>query len=81
MKGEKTAIREVDEEEVQFEDVDVKMERERVLRGDYMYNSPLVMKRMRKVYGAGNKLAVKDVTLAVEPNIIFGLLGPNGAGT
>ncbi|RUP48908.1 hypothetical protein BC936DRAFT_143659 [Jimgerdemannia flammicorona] len=73
-------IRELDEEEVQFEDIDVKAERERVLNEEHPYDSPLVMKRMRKVYGAGNKLAVKDVTLAVEPNIIFGLLGPNGAG-
>jgi ABC-type multidrug transport system ATPase subunit len=39
---------------------------------------------MRKVYagrgGAGPKLAVKDVTFAVEKGITFGLLGPNGAG-
>jgi ABC-type Na+ transport system ATPase subunit NatA len=40
---------------------------------------------MRKVYagrgGAGPKLAVKDVTLAVEEGIVFGLLGPNGGTT
>ncbi|OZJ06092.1 hypothetical protein BZG36_01131 [Bifiguratus adelaidae] len=70
----------VDPEETQFEDADVKAERARVLRGDYDPSSPLVMKRMRKLYGAGNKLAVKDMSFAVEPNIIFGLLGPNGAG-
>ncbi|KAH9271609.1 hypothetical protein BASA83_006219 [Batrachochytrium salamandrivorans] len=46
--------------------------------------SPLVISHMRKVYagrgGAGPKLAVKDVTFAVEEGIVFGLLGPNGAG-
>ena len=45
---------------------------------------PLIMKNMRKLYagrgGVGPKLAVKDVTLAVEKNTVFGLLGPNGAG-
>ncbi|CAG8563001.1 1690_t:CDS:2 [Ambispora leptoticha] len=72
-------IPDVDPEETQFEDVDVKAERTRVLENRYPADSPLVMKRMRKVYNSG-KLAVKDVTFAVEKSLIFGLLGPNGAG-
>ncbi|KAK9764912.1 hypothetical protein K7432_007176 [Basidiobolus ranarum] len=65
--------------ELLFEDEDVRMERERVLNEKYINHSPLVMKGMRKEY-SGNKIAVKNVTFSVEPNIIFGLLGPNGAG-
>ncbi|KAI8909839.1 hypothetical protein EDD86DRAFT_190811 [Gorgonomyces haynaldii] len=75
----------VDEKETQFEDADVKAERARLTDSRFdPAGYPLVMKNMRKVYagrgGAGPKLAVKDVTLAVEKNTIFGLLGPNGAG-
>ncbi|KAI8925005.1 hypothetical protein BC831DRAFT_284172 [Entophlyctis helioformis] len=74
----------VNEAETQFEDADVKAERARVDDQKYDPASPLVMKHMRKVYagrgGAGPKLAVKDVTFAVEEGIVFGLLGPNGAG-
>ncbi|KAI8925025.1 hypothetical protein BC831DRAFT_284716 [Entophlyctis helioformis] len=74
----------VDAAETQFEDADVKAERARVDNSQYDPASPLVMKHMRKVYGgrggAGPKLAVKDVTFAVEEGIVFGLLGPNGAG-
>jgi ABC-type glutathione transport system ATPase component len=74
---------EVDEEETKFEDLDVKEERERVLQSDNdPMHYPLYMKNMRKVYagrgGTGPKLAVKDVTFAVERNTVFGLLGPNG---
>ncbi|KAJ3368382.1 hypothetical protein HDU91_000618 [Kappamyces sp. JEL0680] len=76
---------EVDETEVRFEDQDVKDERARVLDPAFDAKEyPLVMKNMRKVYagrgGQGPKLAVKDVTIAVEKGITFGLLGPNGAG-
>ncbi|CAG8488376.1 3725_t:CDS:2 [Paraglomus occultum] len=76
---EEEAIPDLDSEEVKYEDEDVKAERARVLENKYPPNSPLVMKRMRKVYGNG-KLAVKDITFAVEKDLIFGLLGPNGAG-
>jgi ABC-type multidrug transport system ATPase subunit len=75
----------VDENETKYEDEDVREERRRVC--DVTFNDaqyPLVMRNMRKVYagrgGQGPKLAVKDVTFAVEEGIIFGLLGPNGAG-
>ncbi|ORX90745.1 hypothetical protein K493DRAFT_265395 [Basidiobolus meristosporus CBS 931.73] len=68
-----------EDKELMFEDDDVRAERERVLNGNYDQQSPLVMKNIRKVY-SGNKVAVKNVTFSVEPNIVFGLLGPNGAG-
>ncbi|RKP11483.1 P-loop containing nucleoside triphosphate hydrolase protein, partial [Piptocephalis cylindrospora] len=67
------------EEELQFEDDDVREERQRILSGNYPHDAPLVLKNMRKVYPNG-KLSVKDVTLATEKSQIFGLLGPNGAG-
>lgn len=67
-----------------MEDKDVKDERSRVLNNEHDPACPLIMKNMRKIYpgrgGLGPKLAVKDVTLAVESDIVFGLLGPNGAG-
>jgi ATPase subunit of ABC transporter with duplicated ATPase domains len=74
---------EVDQEETKFEDSDVKEEREKVLQTNIdPIQYPLYMKNMRKVYagrgGIGPKLAVKDVTFAVERNTVFGLLGPNG---
>lgn len=76
---------EVDEEETKFEDSDVKAEREKIVSHDFNPTQyPLIMSNMRKVYagrgGEGAKLAVKDVTFAVEKQSIFGLLGPNGAG-
>ncbi|KAL5033545.1 hypothetical protein BDV3_000517 [Batrachochytrium dendrobatidis] len=74
----------VDESETQYEDEDVKAERNRILSRNFDATSPLILSHMRKVYsgrgGAGPKLAVKDVTFAVEEGIVFGLLGPNGAG-
>ena len=75
----------ISEDETKFEDSDVKAERQKVLDPGFdPKNYTLTMANMRKVYtgkgGAGPKLAVKDVTLAVEPNLTFGLLGPNGAG-
>ncbi|KAF9413059.1 hypothetical protein BGZ94_000850 [Podila epigama] len=70
----------LDPEEVKFEDMDVKQERRRVLADEFAPDCPLVMKNMRKVYPSNKKLAVKNVTFAVERDTIFGLLGPNGAG-
>ncbi|GBB91646.1 hypothetical protein RclHR1_01900011 [Rhizophagus clarus] len=75
----KKEFKEINQDEVMFEDDDVKEERKRVLENRYDKVSPLVVKRMRKIYPNG-KSAVKDVTLSVDKNIIFGLLGPNGAG-
>ncbi|PVU86199.1 hypothetical protein BB561_006788 [Smittium simulii] len=68
-----------DESELSLEDSDVKEERRRVLNGENIDNSPLVLRRVRKVYDSG-KVAVKDVTFAVDRGNILGLLGPNGAG-
>jgi hypothetical protein len=70
--------------ETKFEDDDVRNERARVCDPNFDDSKyPLVMKNMRKVFGgrggAGPKLAVKDVSFAVEEGITFGLLGPNGA--
>ncbi|KND03404.1 uncharacterized protein SPPG_08886 [Spizellomyces punctatus DAOM BR117] len=67
------------------EDEDVRMERKRVYNNEYRADCPLVMKGMRKAYAPRNgrktpKIAVKDVTLAIEEGVVFGLLGPNGAG-
>ncbi|KAJ3221817.1 hypothetical protein HK099_003073 [Clydaea vesicula] len=67
-----------------LEDSDVKAERERVDAGKYEEDCPLVLKHLRKVYagrsGSGKKVAVRDMTLAVEKGVVLGLLGPNGAG-
>jgi hypothetical protein len=73
----------IDENETKFEDEDVKAERARVTSPTFSHlHYPLVMKNMRKVYagrgGQGPKLAVKDVSFAVEKGVTFGLLGPNG---
>ncbi|KAF9586403.1 hypothetical protein BGW38_005680 [Lunasporangiospora selenospora] len=70
----------LDPEEVKFEDMDVKQERAQVLHDDYSPDCPLVLKNMRKIYPSNKKLAVKNVTFAVDKDTIFGLLGPNGAG-
>ena len=40
--------------------------------------TPVVTRELRKVYG--ERVAVDDVTLSVEPGDVFGYLGPNGAG-
>lgn len=74
----------VEVEIMKLEDEDVKTERERVDANLFSDKCPLIMKHMRKVYpsraGAGPKLAVRDVTLAIEEGVVLGLLGPNGAG-
>ncbi|KAJ3321699.1 hypothetical protein HDV06_003992 [Boothiomyces sp. JEL0866] len=67
-----------------LEDIDVTAEKDRILNGRFDQSEHLlVMKNMRKVYkdrGDGQKIAVNNVTFAVEKGVVFGLLGPNGAG-
>ncbi len=63
-----------------LEDADVKAERERALLiDDHDIKHPLILKNVRKVYnsrfGQGKKVAVKDVSIGIEKNIVFGLLG------
>jgi ABC-2 type transport system ATP-binding protein len=41
--------------------------------------TPVVIEGLRKEYGRG-LVAVKDLSLRVEPGQVLGLLGPNGAG-
>ena len=42
-------------------------------------DDPVVVKRLRKVYGGGVE-AVKDLSFSVPQGQCFGLLGVNGAG-
>jgi len=69
----------LDETELLEEDEDVKEERTRVYNDQYNPLSTVVMKDMRKQFTV-DKVAVKNVSLAIDPNSVFGLLGPNGAG-
>ncbi|KAH9268391.1 hypothetical protein BASA83_009390 [Batrachochytrium salamandrivorans] len=65
------------------ENDDVRLERIRVLQRDYSPKAPLVMRNMSKQYInelGQKKLAVNDITFAVDNGTVFGLLGPNGAG-
>ncbi|KAI9099240.1 hypothetical protein DFS34DRAFT_579715 [Phlyctochytrium arcticum] len=69
-----------------MEDADVRIERHRVLSGSYDPSThPLVIKSIHKSYPPRHgmkapKVAVRDITLALETSQVFGLLGPNGAG-
>ncbi|KAJ3316944.1 hypothetical protein HDU76_001458, partial [Blyttiomyces sp. JEL0837] len=72
---------------IPYEDSDVQAERNRIDQGLYNPSEhPVIIKHLHKKYGSrgggrkGDKIAVKDVTFAVERGIVFGLLGPNGAG-
>lgn len=73
------------------EDVDVKAERLRVSQMDIslMPKPPVVyVHELRKVYEEGArcrprnhvKIAIRNLSLAIDTGDIFGLLGPNGAG-
>ena len=73
------------EVELAMEPEDVAMERQRVQElidsQDSSDRVSIVIQSLRKVFGRKvKKLAVKDLTLAVNRGECFGLLGPNGAG-
>ncbi|KAJ4706360.1 ABC transporter A family member 1-like [Melia azedarach] len=65
------------------EDVDVQMERNRVLSGS-MDNAIIYLRNLRKVYPGGKhsdaKVAVHSLTFSVQAGECFGFLGTNGAG-
>lgn len=63
-----------------YEDVDVKIERERVESGNYPQDSPLVVQNLKKVFQKKKKVAVHGLYLLIESGELFGLLGENGAG-
>ncbi|KAL3223630.1 hypothetical protein MRX96_027300 [Rhipicephalus microplus] len=73
------------------EDADVKAERQRVSQMDIslMPKPPVVyVHELRKVYEEGArcrprnhvKIAIRNLSMAIDKGDIFGLLGPNGAG-
>ncbi|KAL9264205.1 ABC transporter A family member 1-like protein [Drosera capensis] len=65
------------------EDMDVKTERNRVLSGA-TDNAIIYLQNLRKIYPGGKhqdpKVAVHNLTFAVEEGECFGFLGTNGAG-
>lgn len=60
-----------------YGDDDVALERDRVTSGS-AGDSALIISMARKRFG--KKLAVKDVSIAIDSGEILALLGPNGAG-
>ena len=65
-------------------DSDVRAERERVVRGAYSDDAPVVLRGLTKVFrgscGGRDKVAVRGLHFAIERNECFGLLAPNGSG-
>ncbi|KAJ3162376.1 hypothetical protein HDU86_004856 [Geranomyces michiganensis] len=62
------------------EDEDVRAERQRIEALAERRSNPLVLQDLSKTYPSTGKTALKSLTMAVEPDVVFGLLGPNGAG-
>ncbi|KAJ3180018.1 hypothetical protein HDU87_002241 [Geranomyces variabilis] len=65
---------------MEIEDEDVRAERERIEAMTERRSNPLVLQDLSKTYPSTGKTALKSLTMAVEPDVVFGLLGPNGAG-
>ncbi|KAH9648601.1 ABC transporter A family member 1 [Citrus sinensis] len=65
------------------EDIDVQVERNRVLSGS-VDNAIIYLRNLRKVYPGGKrsdaKVAVHSLTFSVQAGECFGFLGTNGAG-
>lgn len=53
---------------------DVKCEMEKVMMHEYIIKTNHVSKKFKKTY------AIKDLSISVRKNSVYGLLGPNGAG-
>ncbi|KAJ3157651.1 hypothetical protein HDU89_000027 [Geranomyces variabilis] len=66
--------------DAEVEDEDVRAERERIEAMTERRSNPLVLQDLSKTYPSTGKTALKSLTMAVEPDVVFGLLGPNGAG-
>jgi len=70
--------------EVTQEPEDVARERQRVYDGLIEEDAPIIIRDLRKEYGArfgkSRKVAVQNLTLSIGKGVCFGLLGPNGAG-